>query len=137
MKPRNLQKYLLPAAALLILWLGVRYILPLALPFLLAAALALISEPLVRVFQNRLHLRRSIASGIGVSISLLLTVLIMITLCAFLLKELGELAGILPDLEDTASIAGALGTRDANIRMTLSRLRKKLKHYLQQEGFDF
>jgi len=40
-------------------------------------------------------------------------------------------------LEDTASIAGALGTRDANIRMTLSRLRKKLKHYLQQEGFDF
>ncbi len=103
MKPRNLQKYLLPAAALLILWLGVRYILPLALPFLLAAVLALVSEPLVRVFQHRLHLRRSIASGIGVGISLLLTVLIMITLCAFLLRELGELAGVLPDLEDTAA----------------------------------
>ena len=40
-------------------------------------------------------------------------------------------------LEDMASIAEALGTREVNIRMTLSRLRKKLKQYLQQEGYDF
>jgi len=103
MRSPNLRKYLFPAAALLIFWLGVRYILPFALPFLLAAALALVSEPLVKVFQHRLHLRRSVASGIGVSIALLLTLLITLMLCAFLLKELGELAGILPDLEDTAT----------------------------------
>lgn len=103
MKSRSPQKYLLPAAALLALWLGVRYLLPLTIPFLLAAVLALISEPLVKVFQHRLHLSRGAASGIGVSISLLLTVLLVISLCAFLLKELGELAGVLPDLEDTAA----------------------------------
>lgn len=103
MKPRSLEKYLLAGAVLLALWLGIRFLLPLAMPFLLAAVLALISEPLVRVFQHRLHLRRGVASGIGVSISLLLTILLLITLCAFLLKELGELAGVLPDLEDTAA----------------------------------
>ena len=103
MKPRSLEKYLLAGAVLLALWLGIRFLLPLAMPFLLAAVLALISEPLVRVFQHRLHLCRGVASGIGVSISLLLTILLLITLCAFLLKELGELAGVLPDLEDTAA----------------------------------
>ena len=37
--------------SLLALWLGSRYLLPIALPFLLAALLALISEPLVRVLK--------------------------------------------------------------------------------------
>ena len=39
-------------------------------------------------------------------------------------------------LEETASIAASLGTKEVNIRMTLSRLRKKLKDYLLQEGYD-
>lgn len=103
MKSPSVQKYVLSAAALFALWLGIRFLLPLTVPFLLAAVVALISEPLVRVFQNRLHLPRGAASGIGVSISLFLTVLLLIALCAFLLKELGRLAGVLPDLEDTAA----------------------------------
>lgn len=39
-------------------------------------------------------------------------------------------------LEDIASIAKDLGAKEVNIRMTLSRVRKKLKDYLLQEGYD-
>ena len=85
------------------LWFGLRYVLPLALPFLLAGALALLSEPLVRSLQNRLHLPRTAATGIGVSICLLMAVLIFLTLCAFLLRQLRSLADVVPDLEDTAA----------------------------------
>ena len=103
MKSPLIQKYALAGGALLLLWLVFRFLLPLAAPFLLAAVLALLAEPLVRVFQQRLHLSRGIASGVGVSITLLLTALLLTTLCAFLLRELGELAGIMPDLESAAS----------------------------------
>ena len=85
------------------LWFGLRYVLPLALPFLLAGALALLSEPLVRSLQNRLHLPRTAATGIGVSICLLMAVLLFLTLCAFLLRQLRSLADVVPDLEDTAA----------------------------------
>lgn len=84
------------------LWLSSRYLLPILLPFLLAALLALAAEPLVRVLHNRLKIPRAIASGIGVIISLLLAALLILTLCALLLRQLGNLAGILPDLEGTA-----------------------------------
>ena len=103
MKSPFLQKFLPVAGVVLAIWLVLRYLLPLTTPFLLGAILALLAEPLVRVFQRRLHLSRGLSSGIGVSITLLLTVLIVITACAFLLRELGELAGVLPDLEDTAA----------------------------------
>ena len=38
-------------------------------------------------------------------------------------------------LEDIHSIAALFGTREVNVRMTLSRLRQKLKDYLIQEGY--
>lgn len=85
------------------LWLGLRYVLPVAMPFLLAGVLALISEPLVRTFQKRLHFSRAAATGIGVSICLLLAVLIFLTLCAFLLRQLRSLADVVPDLEGSAA----------------------------------
>lgn len=88
---------------LLVLWLSLRFLLPVAMPFLLAAVLALAAEPLVKTFQARLHLPRGAAAGIGVFIALCVTVLLILTICAFLLRELGQLAGIIPDLEDTAS----------------------------------
>ncbi|MBE6976128.1 MAG: sporulation integral membrane protein YtvI [Ruminococcaceae bacterium] len=103
MLPKFSRKAFALVILLLGLWLGLRYVLPLALPFLLAGVLALISEPLVRVFENRLHLRRGIAAGIGVGISILLAALILITLCAFLLRQLSHLADVVPDLESTAT----------------------------------
>lgn len=87
------------------LWLGVRFLLPIAMPFLLAALLALAAEPLVHSLSKYLHLPRSIAAGIGVTVALLLTVLLLLALCALLVRELGALAGVLPDLE-SATISG-------------------------------
>ena len=85
------------------LWLSLRYLLPVLLPFLLAGALALVSEPLVRSLQDRLHLPRSAATGIGVSICLGLAVLLFLTLCAFLLRQLRSLTDVIPDLEGSAA----------------------------------
>lgn len=84
------------------LWLLSKYLLPILLPFLLASLLALSAEPLVSILNKRVHLPRAAASGIGVLISLLLTVLLVLTLCALLLRQLGSLSGILPDLGQTA-----------------------------------
>lgn len=84
------------------LWLLGRYLLPILLPFFLAGLLALSAEPLVSILHNRLHLPRAAASGIGVLIALLLAVLLVLTLCALLLRQLGNLSGILPDLGQTA-----------------------------------
>lgn len=88
--------------SLLALWLGSRYLLPIALPFLLAALLALISEPLVRVLKSRLRLPDWAASGVGVTVTLLTATLILAALLAFLLQQAGKLANVLPDLEETA-----------------------------------
>ena len=84
------------------LWLLGRYLLPIVLPFLLAGLLALSAEPLVSFLHCRIHLPRAAASGVGVLISLLLTVLLVLSLCALLLRQLGSLSGVLPDLGQTA-----------------------------------
>lgn len=87
------------------LWLGAKYLLPLTAPFLLAALLALVSEPLVRSMQQHLKVRRGLASGIGVTVVLALTVLLLLALCALLVRQLGALTGVLPDLE-SATVSG-------------------------------
>ena len=97
------RKLLTSCLGVLALWLGLRYALPVVLPFLLAGLLAWISEPLVRTFYKQLRLPRAAASGIGVSICLFMAALIFLSLCAFLLRQLGGLANVVPDLESTAS----------------------------------
>ena len=99
----NSQKILLWIGLALGLWLGLRYLLPVVVPFFLAGLLALMSEPLVRTFQKRLQLPRTAATGLGVSICLLMAVLILLTLCAFLLRQLRSFADVVPDLESSAA----------------------------------
>ena len=77
--------------------------MPVLLPFLLAALLALAAEPLVRFFCSKMKLPRGFATGIGVSITLVVLVLLMMVLVALTLKELGSLAAVVPDLEETAA----------------------------------
>lgn len=98
----SIKKLTIIPAILIGLWLGVRFLLPIAMPFLFAAILALIAEPLVRGLSSLLHLRRGIAASIGVSVALLLTILLLLALCSLLVRQLGALTGILPDLESAA-----------------------------------
>ena len=86
---------------LLALWLAFRYLLPLLLPFLLGAAIALLAEPAVQFSSKRLRLSRPAAAGLGVSITLILLVGIFGLVGALAVRELGSLAHRLPDVEAT------------------------------------
>lgn len=90
------------AGVFLAAWLGVKYLLPLAMPFLLGGGLALAAEPAVRLFQQRLKLKRGTAAGIGVSVTLLFLAAVAALAGALAVRELGELARALPELEGTA-----------------------------------
>lgn len=87
---------------LFLLWLGGKFLLPLCFPFLLGLSLALAAEPAVGFLCSRLHLPRGLASGAGVGAVFLGAALLVLLLLAFLVRELGILAGILPDLTETA-----------------------------------
>lgn len=96
------RKILLLLAGGVVLWLSARYLLPIAMPFLLAALLALAAEPLVSVFHKKLRLPRAAATGIGVTITLVLLILAVMVLGALLLRPLKNLTGVVPDLENAA-----------------------------------
>ena len=84
------------------LWLGLRWLLPLSFPFLLGTGLALLAEPVVSLLCRKLRLPRPLAAGIGVSIAFCAITALLALMLAFLLRELGLLSGILPDLESAA-----------------------------------
>ena len=82
-------------------WLTVRYVLPIAMPFLVGLLLALAAEPAVRL-GVRFRLPRWVATGLGVSATLLLLTSLVGFVGAVLVRELGVLANRLPDLQQTS-----------------------------------
>ena len=86
----SLRKWILILTAAVFGWLGIRWLLPILLPFFLAALLALVAEPLVQFFSRKVHLSRGLATGIGVTMTLVLLALLMMLLVALVLKELGS-----------------------------------------------
>lgn len=97
-----MRKVLLILGAGVLIWLGGKYLLPLILPFVLGGLVALSAQPLVYVAQKKLRLRRSVAAGLGVSVTLLMLGGIVSLVGAMAIRELGRLAGTVPDLESTA-----------------------------------
>ena len=102
MRPLFAKKFLMLAGAFLLLWLSVRYLLPLVLPFLLGGVIAVGAEPAVRLATRRLGVKRGFASGVGVSLTLILLTAVLSLIGALAVKEVGELAGRLPQLTETA-----------------------------------
>ena len=96
------RKLLFTAGTVLLVYFCLRYLTPVLLPFGLAVVLALIAEPLVGFFHKKVHLPRALATGIGMTMTLVLFLLAIMVLVSLLLRELGMLAGVVPDLEDTA-----------------------------------
>lgn len=86
----------------LLVWLTIRFLLPLFSPFVLGTLLALSAEPMVRFLHKKLHIPRSVSAGIGISMAFSLLAMVLLCLCAFLIRELGSLGNVLPDLGQTA-----------------------------------
>ena len=112
------------------LWLGGKILLPLCFPFLLGTGLALTAEPVVRFLSVRMHLPRGIASGIGVTAAFLGLTMLLLLILAFLVRELGILAGILPDLSQTAR-SGILLLQNWMMDMA-GRMPQSIRPLLQQ-----
>lgn len=114
------KKILTLAGVFAVAFLSVQYLLPLIMPFLLGAALALLAEPAAGFCRKRLKLSRGAASGIGVSLTLVFLLSALVLLVALAVRELSRLTGALPQLtqgarqimlsmQDTAvSLAGKL-----------------------------
>lgn len=102
MNREAVHRWLLLAGSFLGIWLFLKYLFPIFLPFFLGFLLALAAEPTVR-FATRLKLPRWAATGVGVSLTLVLLTGLVGLLGATAVKELGVLAGRLPDLQDTAT----------------------------------
>lgn len=83
-------------------WICLRYLLPLAGPFLLGGALALTAEPAVKFLCRSTPLPRTLAAGLGVTATFAAISILLLLFCAFLIRELSLLALVMPDLEDTA-----------------------------------
>ena len=90
------------AAGFLGVWLFAKHLLPLLFPFGFGLLLALAAEPAVRAGTRLLKLPRWAAAGLGVSLTLTLLIVVVGIVGAALVRELGILAGRLPDLQDSA-----------------------------------
>ncbi len=101
MENRTFSRILCLAGGFLAAWLFFSYLLPLLLPFLLGWLLALAAEPAVRL-GVRWKLPRWASAGVGVSLTLVLLAALTGLLGAGIVRELGSLAGRMPDLQETA-----------------------------------
>ena len=99
---RSVRKFVTFTLFLLGLWLGVQFLLPLGLPFLLGAGLALAAEPGVDFLCRTARLPRAAAVGVGVTATIAFLSLLVFLVCALVLRELGQLVKVLPDLEGAA-----------------------------------
>lgn len=98
----SLRKALVILGLFLSCWLALRYLLPVFLPFLLGALLALAAEPAVKLSVKQLKLPRAAAAGLGVTATLVLLTATLSVVGALAVKELGTLAKTVPDIQNTA-----------------------------------
>lgn len=102
MASSSLRKALTVLGIFLAVWLGLKYLLPVLLPFLLGTVLALAAEPVVSLGVHRLRLPRWLSAGVGVTATLVLLITTLWLMGALAVRELGHLAGAIPDIQQTA-----------------------------------
>lgn len=94
-------KKLLPGTVLLVAaWLGIKYLLPVAMPFLLGGVVALLAEPVVRRISARAN--RTLGTAAGVSLTLGVLGAAVVLLGAVAVRQVGKLAGNVPQLAAAA-----------------------------------
>lgn len=94
-------KWIRRVAVVLALWLAVRYLLPVAIPFLIGGGIALMAEPGVRLLHNRARFPRVAAAGVCVGLTLILLLTVLSLLGAAAVKELGNVAQLAPQAGQT------------------------------------
>ena len=102
MSASSVHKGIIVVSVCLAVWLGFRYLLPISLPFLLGAIVSFAAEPLVGFTHRHCKVSRTVASGIGVTVTLILLGTLLLIVGALLVKELGRVANAMPDLENAA-----------------------------------
>lgn len=102
MPAKTVKKLLYALGAFVLVWAGLKFVLPVLLPFGLGALIAVAAEPAVRLGVRRLKLPRWLSSALGVSVTLALLITVLWLLGALAIRELARLAGRAPDLQQTA-----------------------------------
>ena len=94
----RVQKAIFSILLLFFIWVTGKFFLPFLFPFLLGTGIALAAEPAVRLGTNRLRLPRGLASGLGVTFTLVLLSGIVVLLGALVVRELGSFLKGLPQM---------------------------------------
>ena len=97
-------------------WLGVKYLLPVLFPFLAGGAVALAAEPAVGFCVKKTKLPRGLAAGLGVSATLVFLLGGLSFVGALAVKELGKLANLVPDVQQTVD-QGVLLLQDTLVQV--------------------
>ena len=122
-------------ATVLGLWLGLRILGPVLLPFAAGLVIALSAEPLIARLQNRLHLPRWLCAGIGVTGVYLLLALILLVVFRLLWQELMGFVRGLPTLAQ--SLSGPAMALEQRLLQLASRFPDGVGAALEQSISEF
>lgn len=111
-------------------WLAIRYLLPVALPFLLGLGMAALAEPLVRRLADQCRLPRALASTLVLTGLYLAVGGLLYLLCRTLYRELGAAAQGLPAL--LQALAGPLNGLQQWLDALAGRAPEGLRPWLEE-----
>ena len=131
----NFNKKRLPflLVGFLLIWVSIKYLLPILLPFLLGSLLAFAAEPMVKQLAKKMP--RPAAAAIGVGSTLVLLICILVLLTTALVRELSLLANVLPDLGQAAQ--GGLHALEGFLLRLSDRMPSGIRPLLVQTVTDF
>ncbi len=107
-----------------------RYLFSIALPFVLGAALAWGAEPGVSFLSRKAQLPRWAASGVGVTGFFVLVLTLLVGLISLLVRQLGRLSGLLPQLAE--AISAGLGSLEGWLSGLAVQLPQSVAPLMQQ-----
>ena len=116
-------------------WFLIRYALPVLFPFLLGAGLAFAAEPMVVLLNQKLKMKRWLASGIGVTGMFLLLLTLLVLLTAILFRQAGQLTAIVPELAE--SIQVGMGSLEEWLLRGASTAPQNIRNVLSHTVTDF
>ena len=128
-----LKKALAAAVIFAALWLGIKYALPVALPFLLGLGLALAAEPLVKKLSGAIP--RGVAAGFGVSATMAGVAAIGALVGAIAVRQVKNLTAVMPDLQNAMG-QGMTTVQDFMINLS-QNAPESLQPLLQRTAQEF